>query len=303
MSFATDTKKELCSFVSTDVEVLRSELYAMLLLSREFSSQNIVFKTENKNVASRFVSLCTMLFSPIIERSQPLSNSSKIHTIRIIDSADCKRIFEFYGHDDRDINLRVNRANLPDDNCERAFIRGAFLACGSVTDPEKGYHLELCVVHKNLCTDMCNIIRDIEDCTVKIKMLNRNGSYIGYIKDSEQITDLLTYMGASNSAMTVMGAKALKQIRNSINRRTNSEIANLQKVAGASATQIKAIRKLQDLGKFLSLSDELKAVAQLRLDYPELSLRDMGQMLDPPISRSGVNHRLTKLIELSQEED
>ena len=303
MSFATDTKKELCQDTSTDVDTLRSELYGMLLLCRYFSGDSIVFKTENKHTASRFVSLCSMLFSPIIERTQPLSKSAKVYTVKVVDSADCRRIFEFYGHDDREINLRVNRANLLDTNCERAFIRGVFLACGSVTDPDKGYHLELCVAHKNLCLDICNIIRDIEDSNININILNRNGSYIVYIKDSEQITDLLTYMGAPNSAMTVMGAKALKQVRNAINRRTNSEIANLQKVAGASAQQIKAINKLKATGKFNTLSDELKEVAQLRLDYPELSLRDMGGMLNPPISRSGVNHRLTKLMKLSQEED
>lgn len=303
MSFATQTKKELCSDASTDVEILRSELYGMLVLAREFTSQSIVFKTENKHTANRFVSLCTMLFSPIIERTQPLMNKSKTYTVRLIDSNDCKRIFDFYGHDDRQINLRVNRANLSDANCERAFVRGVFLACGSVTDPDKAYHFELCMVHKNLCNDICNIIRDIEELKVNIKMLNRNGSYIGYVKDSEQITDLLAYMGATNSAMSIMGAKALKQVRNAINRRTNSEIANLQKVAGASANQIKAIKKLKASGKFNTLSDELKTIAQLRLEYPELSLRDMGEMLEPPISRSGVNHRLTKLIQLSQEDE
>lgn len=303
MSFATETKKELCMNSAVEVEELRAELYGMLLMCREFSSHSIVFKTENKHSADRFVSLCTMLFSPIIERTKPLTKASKTYTSRIIDSSDCKKIFDFFGHDERDVALRVNRANIDDQNCERAFVRGVFLSCGSVTDPDKGYHLELCVVHKNLCTDICNIITDLEDCKVHIKMLNRNGSYIAYVKDSEQITDLLAFMGASNSAMTIMGAKALKQIRNTANRRTNSEIANLQKVAGASATQIKAINKLKKNGKFLTLSDELKTVAELRLEYPELSLRDMGQMLTPPISRSGVNHRLTKLLQLSQEDE
>lgn len=303
MSFASTTKKELCSVVSTDVEVLRSELYAMLLLSRHFSLDKIVFKTENKHTANRFVSLCTMLFAPIIELKKPLTNKSKTYTVSVIDSSDCKRIFDFYGHDEREINLRVNRANIPDSKCERAFVRGVFLACGSVTDPDKAYHLELCVVHKNLCNDICNIIRDLEDCSLTIKMLSRNGSYIGYIKDSEQITDLLAFMGATNSAMEVMGAKALKQVRNAANRRTNSEVYNLQKVAGASAIQIKAIKKLQASGRFNTLSDELKEVALLRLEYPELSLRDMGAMLTPPISRSGVNHRLIKIIQLAREDD
>ncbi len=303
MSFATDTKKELCSDTCVDVDVLYAELYAMLLLCRHFSSEKIVFKTENKHTANRFVSLCTSLFSPIIEHKRPLSKNAKIYTIEIIDSSDCKRIFDFYGHDEREINLRVNRANLIDSRCEQAFIKGVFLSCGSVSDPDKGYHLEMCIAHKALCRDVCNIISEIENCNFSIKMLNRNGSYIAYIKDSEQITDLLTYMGATNSAMTVMGAKALKQVRNIANRRTNSEIANLQKVAGASATQIKAINKLKKSGKYNTLSAELKAVAELRLEYPELSLRDMGEMLTPAISRSGVNHRLTKIIEISQEDE
>lgn len=303
MSFATDTKKELCSNFSTDVDVLRAELYAMLLLCRHFSNEKIIFKTENKHTANRFVDLCSMLFSPIIEHKRPLTKTSKIYTIEIIDAADCKRIFDFYGHDENQVSLRVNRANLIDSRCEQAFIKGVFLSCGSVSDPDKGYHLEMCITHNALCRDVCNILSEIEDCNFAVKMLNRNGSYIAYIKDSEQITDLLTYMGATNSAMTVMGTKALKQVRNIANRRTNSEIANLQKVAGASATQIKAIYKLKKNGKYNSLSEELKVVAQLRLEYPELSLRDMGEMLTPPISRSGVNHRLKKIIEISQEEE
>lgn len=176
------------------------------------------------------------------------------------------------------------------------------MACGSVTDPNRTYHLEFCIPHKSLCEDICRLIREIQDCSISVKMLCRNGSYIAYIKDSEQITDLVAYIGASNAAMSIMGTKALKQVRNSVNRRANSEIANLQKVALASAAQIKAINKLKQTGKLSSLSDELQQVALLRLEYPELSLRDMGEMLTPPISRSGVNHRMAKLIKLSQEE-
>ena len=181
-------------------------------------------------------------------------------------------------------------------------MRGAFLACGSVTDPEKSYHLEFAVSYRTLCMDICRIIREIQDCNIAIKMLARQGAYIAYIKDSEQITDLLTYMGAVTASMNVMGTKALKQVRNSANRRANSEIANLNKTAAASAAQIKAIKKLRRSGKFNLLPDELKTVAELRYDYPELTLRQLGEMLDPPISRSGVNHRLEKIIRFSEDE-
>ena len=118
----------------------------------------------------------------------------------------------------------------------------------------------------------------------------------------EQITDLLTYMGAVVASMNVMGTKALKQVRNIANRRANSEIANLQKTASASAAQIKAIKKLKRSGRYNLLPDELKVVAELRYEYPELTLRQLGEMLDPPISRSGVNHRLEKIIRFAEDE-
>ncbi len=151
--------------------------------------------------------------------------------------------------------------------------------------------------------DICRIVGEIQDFEITVRMLSRGGTYIDYIKDSEQITDLLTYMGAVTAAMNVMGTKALKEVRNAANRRANSEIANLQKTASASARQIKAIKKLKKNGRYNLLPDELRAVADIRYDYPELTLRELGAKLDPPISRSGVNHRLEKIIRLADEED
>lgn len=302
MSFASDAKKELCPESPSPDSLYESELYAMLLLSKVFTKDKIIFKTENKHTAQRFCDLCTRFFSVIVDFiTPPQDKPSKIYIVKIPDSNDCKLIFDYFGHDERQITLRVNMANLPDEYSERAFIRGVFLSCGSVTDPEKAYHLELCIVHKNLCTDICRLISQISDCDISVKMINRNGSYTAYIKDSEQITDFLAYIGASNSAMSIMGCKALKQVRNTANRITNSEIANLQKIASASAVQIKAIHKLEATGELSTLSDELQQVARLRLQYPELSLRDMGLMTTPQLSRSGVNHRLKKLIELASE--
>ena len=305
MSFSADTKREICQKLSTRVPLQYCELYSMLLLSRTFSAESIVFKTENEHTFSHFIFLLNKLFKPKFEVVAPRrgeSGRNKNYTVTVTSPDDCRRIFERYGHDSRELSLRVNRANIDDEDEQRAFIRGAFLACGSVTDPEKGYHLEFAVSHRNLCMDICRIIREIQDCDISIKMLSRGGSYIGYIKDSEQITDLLTYMGAVVASMNIMGTKALKQVRNSANRRANSEIANLQKTASASAAQIKAIKKLKKSGKYNLLPDELKAVAQLRYDYPELTLRQLGEMLEPPISRSGVNHRLEKIISFAEED-
>ena len=291
--------------MSTRQPLQYSELYAMLLLGRSFSARSIVFKTENEHTYSHFIFLLNKLFKPGIEVVAPMrgeTGRNRSYTVTVTSPDDCRRICEHYGHDSREPSLRVNRANIEDEDQQRAFVRGAFLAAGSVTDPEKGYHLEFAVSYRNLCMDICRIIREIQDCDITVKMLSRQGSYIAYIKDSEQITDLLTYMGAVVAAMNVMGTKALKQVRNTANRRANSEIANLQKTAAASAVQIKAIKKLKKMGKYNLLPDELKVVAQLRYDYPELTLRQLGEMLDPPISRSGVNHRLEKIIQMAEED-
>lgn len=302
MSFSSDTKRELCSKLSTRREWQHAELYAMLLLSKMFSPHRIVFKTENEDTFSHFVFLMTGLFKCKMDIIGPMrgqSGKNKGVTVTVSKESDCRRIFEYYGHDDRDVTLRVNRANLEDEEAQRAFVRGAFIACGSVTDPEKGYHLEFAISYRNLCMDICRIIREIQDCDIAVKMLARGGAYIAYVKDSEQITDLLTYMGAGFASMNIMGTKALKQVRNTVNRRANSEIANLEKTAAASAAQIKAINRLKKSGKFNLLPQELKEVADLRVEYPELTLRQLGEQLDPPISRSGVNHRLERIIRLA----
>lgn len=305
MSFSTDTKREICQKLSTRVPLQYSELYAMLVLGRSFTAESIIFKTENEHTFSHFIFLLNKLFKPKFEVIAPMrgeSGRNKTYTVTLTRPADCRRIFEHYGHDGREVTLRVNRANIEDEEQQRAFVRGAFLSCGSVTDPEKGYHLEFAVSFRNLCMDICRIVREIQDCSVAIKMLSRGGAYIAYVKDSEQITDLLTYMGAVNASMSIMGTKMLKQVRNTANRRANSEIANLQKTASASANQIKAIKRLKKSGKYNLLPDELKIVADLRYEYPELTLRQLGEMLDPPISRSGVNHRLEKIIRFAEDE-
>lgn len=286
--------------MNTIVEVnqLRAELYAMLLLSNRFNKESIVFKTENKHAANRFVSLLSMIFNPIIDKVEP-KDKNKSYVIRVVDSNDCLRIYEFFGHDDRELSLRVNRAFVDSEDEIRSFVRGAFLSCGSISNPEKDYHLEFSIQKNNLCSDICHIIREIPDALFNIKMITRNGSYMAYLKDSEQITDLLAYIGATNAAMEIMGTKALKEVRNKVNRKANSEFANLKKQSTAAAVQIKAINDIKESGRFSELSDELKDIANLRLENPDMSLSELGKMLTPPLSRSGVNHRLEKILKLA----
>ncbi len=304
MSFSADTKKELCSIECSDSALLRAECYGFLLFAKSFSNQKILFNTENPYTASRFMSLMAESFRVIAEKNTALTGkkeSARLFTLKIPLKSDCERIFNELGHNAQSISLRINRANLEDDGAIAAFLRGAFLCCGSVSDPQKDYHLEFSAPYKNLCSDLCRVISEISSQDKEPKQILRKGAFVAYIKDSEEIADLLAFMGAPSAAMNLMQEKIIKSIRNNVNRKTNSEIANINKTAKASAAQIEAIEKIKRYKGLDFLPDDLKSIAQLRLENPENSLRDLGAMLSPPISRSGANHRMTRILEIAKE--
>lgn len=304
MSFAGEVKKELSKADISASSLRLAECYGLLLYSRTFSEAEIKLKTESMCVAERFSDHMSQLFGAIVEKKSTLRATREdinLHSIKVLLNNDCRRIYSFFGHSSDSPNLRVNRANIEDDRCISAFLRGVFLACGSVNDPQKNYHLEFCVPYKNLCTDLCTLMGEITECNLTPRTTLRNGTHIVYFKDSEQITDLLTYMGASNSAMDIMNAKAYKQMRNVTNRRINSELANISRTVEAGAKILSAIDVIEADRGLSSLPDNLRVVAELKMENPELSLSALGSLLDPPISRSGVNHRLNKIIELAEE--
>ncbi|MER2148727.1 MAG: DNA-binding protein WhiA, partial [Ruminococcus sp.] len=303
MSFSSDVKKELCLIRCFDRDMLKAELYGMLLFGKSFSQQSIVFTTESSHAVRRAAFLLENLYMPIIERQSALrvrTGESRLYRLSVVGEDDCKRIFEDFGHNGAQVTLRVNRANLSGEECAAAFVRGVYLSCGSVSDPMKSYHAEFCAPHKNLSVDLCKILTEVTECTFTPKTVRRNGSYIVYFKGSEQICDLLTYMGAPIQAMEIMGTKAVKQVRNNVNRRINSEVANITKVASASAKQLEAIKTIKNTVGLEALPDDLKEIAYLRLENPEMSLRTLGENLTPPISRSGANHRMQRLLEYAQ---
>ncbi len=306
MSFSSDVKKELCKISCFDRETLKAELYGMLLFGKTFGADKIVFTTESSCAAKRVSYLLETLYMPIIERQSALrarSGDSRLYKIIVIDSGDCRRIFEDFGHSGSQVTLRVNRANLPSDEVTAAFVRGVFLSCGSVSDPMKSYHAEFCVPYKNLSMDLCKILTEVAECEFNPKTVKRSGSYIVYFKGSEQICDMLTYIGAPIQAMELMGTKAVKQVRNNVNRRINSEVANIEKVASASAKQLEAIKYIKKTVGLEALPEDLREIASLRLENPEMSLRTLGENLDPPISRSGANHRMQRLLEYALTEE
>jgi len=206
-----------------------------------------------------------------------------------------------------DFSLRINRANIEFEVCAAAFLRGAFLTCGSITSPESEYHLEFNAVHKNLSEDLCKIIQETTEYVggraIKPKVVCRRGSYVVYLKDSEDISDILTLMGAGNASMNVMQIKIMKNYENAKNRQVNSQLANTDKIVSAAAKQVKAITILDESGKLGTLSEELQEAARVRKQYPLVSLKELCTYFDTPISKSGLNHRLNKLIELADLKD
>ena len=178
------------------------------------------------------------------------------------------------------------------------FLRGAFLACGVVTDPNKSYHLEFSVGNKEKSEELFRIITE---SGMKIKASCRKDKYILYSKDSESIADILTYIGAMLSSMEVMNAKIYKDVRNNVNRAVNCETANIDKTIEAGRKQAAAIEIIESAKGLGFLTEDLRKIAEIRRDNIDLSLSDIGKMLNPPISRSGVYHRLKKITEIAEE--
>jgi hypothetical protein len=304
MSFSFKTKQELTEINFDEKSQNTALCYGMLLFAKKFTYNEIICTTENKYISNKITDLLVSLFTPVIENTCGLRTGHSEHqliTTKLINSDDCHRIFTSFGYNEKDFSLRINRANISDDSQLAAFLQGTFLSCGSVTNPEKGYHLEFKVPYRNLANDLLTLLCEIEQCNLVPKAVVRHGYYIVYLKDSEQIADLLTYIGAFNSSMTIMNTKAIKEVRNIATRRVNSELHNIKKTADASARQIKAIKRLMKSDVYLTLSPELKEIAELRLENPELSLRALGELTSDGISRSGVNHRLKKLMSYTDE--
>lgn len=303
MSFSYDVKQELTCNQDDRYFVRYAKCYGMLLFSKRFSKNEIIFTTENKYVSEFFSDLVTSIFSSVLEISyglKPRNSSHQLITTKILNTDDCNKIFFSYGYSQSDITLRINAAEVSETEQLSAFLSGVFMSCGNVTDPQKNYHLEFKVPYKKLAEDLITLLNCAGGCSFKPKQIIRNSYYIIYFKDSEQIADLLTFMGAFNSSMTVMGTKAMKKVRNNANRKVNSELHNIEKTAEASARQVKAIKKLMKSDQFNSLPEELKEIARLRLENPEMSLRNLGELTSDKISRSGVNHRLKRLLSYTE---
>lgn len=298
MSFSFETKNELCKLEIHKNGCARAEVYGILLYCNTFNSFEVRIITENENFAARIPRLFHRAFNFDFDRKPEPGQHGKL-IFQIKDRKKLKHIINQFGFDpEQNPVLHVNFGLLEEECCRAAFLRGAFFAGGSITDPLKRYHLELATSHLQVSRELNALLLDMG---FEPKNINRNGSFITYFKQSEHIEDFLTLIGAPVASMNVMSAKMEKDLRNSVNRRLNCDNANLDKTVEAAQEQLEAIRKLTDAKLMEQLPDKLQLTASLRLENPELTLSELAAEFDPPITKSCLNHRLRKMIDLASD--
>lgn len=293
MSFTAGVKSELANLEFSTECCKRSFVYGFLLYGKSFTSRSVSCATDYAEVMDTFKR--TMVETVGVETSVSQLKNGK-YVLKIPAAEERRRVIEYFDHEINAISLRINRGVFEDDECYGAFLRGVFLSCGSIANPDKGYHLEFVIPYHNLSLDLLKILTDYG---LKAKHIIRKYSHVIYLKESESIEDLLTLMGAVNSSLELMGIKIQKNVRNKINRQMNFESANMSRSIEAGLAQVEAIEIIERKQGLDSLSDELKEVAVLRRENPDMSLKQIGENLKIPISRSGVNHRLKKIMEIA----
>ena len=296
MSFCTQVKQELCKLPPGRSCCAVAESYGVLLFCNTFSPTSIRIVTESRDFAQRLPKLFQKAFSLKFDQTPETEQGKQIFSMD--DPRKIHLIYDVFGLEAATtVALQVNLGILEEDCCRVAFLRGAFMAGGSVTDPEKRYHLELATSHLRVSREVKHLMEEVGFAP---KCVTRAGSHVLYFKQSDQIEDFLTTLGAPVCAMGIMEAKVEKDLRNGVNRRVNCETANLGKAVDAAQEQLAAIRRLKERGLYEELPQKLKETAQLRQDHPEATLLELSQMQDPPVSKSAINHRMRKLMELSR---
>ena len=298
LSFSGSAKEEICRDLPQKRCCCQAMAYGILLFANTFSSEVVRIVTESREFAWILPRLFEKAFDMEFDSYPSLESPGKL-VFQINEPWKLEFIMDAYGFDpDNTLALHVNLSVLEEECCRGAFLRGVFLSGGSVMDPAKSYHLEVATSHAQASRELQALLTDMGR---KPKQVARGGYQVTYFKNSDQIEDMLTKMGAPISAMEIMNAKAEKELRNGINRRVNCEAANLDKAVDAAQEQLEAIRRLYELDRVEGLTAQLKETIILRETFPELTLSQLAEEFDPPVTKSCLNHRLRKLVELSKQ--
>ena len=309
MSFSGMVKEELSRQIGTARHCRIAELAALIgfcgRLEHFPQGEKLKLQTENETVARKCFTLLQKTFN--IEKERSVRENShlkrvKVYVLEISDPEEIREILQATKliADSKfcDTLILQDMLVVQQSCCKRAYIRGAFLASGSISDPEKGYHFEIVYPDERKAQQLQTIIRSF---SVDAKIVQRKKSYVVYVKEGAQIVDMLAVMEANVALMDLENIRILKEMRNSVNRKVNCETANINKTVNAAVKQMEDIKLIQQVMGFEQLSDGLAQIAELRMQYPEATLKELGMMLSPQVGKSGVNHRLRKLSALADE--
>lgn len=283
MSFSSEVKEEMAKHISPARHCQIAELAAIMHLCGQYGrdgdgNYTIGLQTENEALVTKCFTLLKKTYN--IDTDTPISEEQMTEMLSKIG----------------DLEEPVNGLLIQKSCCQRAFLRGAFLSVGSMSDPQKGYHLEFVCTDEDKAEQLCKVMRDFD---IDARIVLRKKYHVVYLKEGSSIVDLLNVCEAHVALMNFENLRILKEMRNSVNRRVNCETANITKTVNAATRQIEDIEYLRDHYGFQNLPDNLREMAEIRLEHPDAPLKELGSFLDPPVGKSGVNHRLRKISEVA----
>ena len=308
MSFSSEVKEELSEQIASGRHCRLAETAAILsLCGKIVITENdrycVKIQTENLAVARKYFTLLRKTFNIRAEVSVRKSREVRFYSVIVSKDPEARRLLGETCLLDEDGNVSecmspMHHRLLRQNCCRRAFIRGAFLAVGSVSDPKKSYHFEIVCTAPEKARQLQELLASYD---VDAKVVLRKRRYVVYIKEGSQIVELLGLMGAHISLMQLENVRIVKEMRNSVNRKVNCETANLNKTVSAAVRQAEDIRYIQEKIGLDKLPMDLEETARLRLEHTEASLKELGDMLSPKVGKSGVNHRLRKLSQIADD--
>ena len=299
MSFSSEAKAELCRLPNEKKNTALAECYGVLLYCNSFSPRELRIITASPAFAERLPKLFRRAFSLSFDHVSPEKEGGK-RSLSVTDRDKLRRIFDAFGGEiDAALTHHINFGVLEEPGCMEAFVRGAFLAGGSVTDPEKRFHLELATAHQSVSREMYSVLLDLG---FSPKEASRSGNALLYFKKADAIADFFTTLGAPVTAMAVMTAKVDKEMRNTVTRQINCDSANADKTVAAAQEQLDAIRRYVRAYGLDAMPEPLHDTALLRIANPAASLADLALLSDPPVTKSCLSHRLKKIMEIAPKE-
>jgi len=299
MSFSGSAKAEVCRILPQKKCCALAQCFGILLFCNNFTNGNIRIITESKEFSVLLPKLFKKAFGFVFD-VMPDENSVGKMNFQITDPEKISVIMHSYGFDPKDtLSLHINLPLVEDDCCKASFLRGSFLAGGSVTDPVKGYHFELTTTHQSVAREGFALMEEVMGFAPKTAC--RGGSQVLYLKQSDLISDCLTFLGAPVAAMGIMEARLEKELTNKVNRRCNCDNANTSKVVEAAQEQLASIRNLRSKGFFEHLPLKLQQAAVARENNPESSLTELAALMEPPITKPAMNNRMKKLMQMAKE--